>query len=76
MVQISMNMPNVNWAFYSEMNTFRDENGMSRLLPTGSCGLHTIQTSLKSDENSTDWGVENTLKELHQLLHHTPARRG
>ena len=75
MLQISMDGPNGNWAFYSEINHFRDENGMSRLLPTRSCGLSTSNASLKAGKNSTDWGAKNLLKVLHQPLHDTPARQ-
>ena len=74
LIQVSMDGPNVNWAFFEELRNFRDENDMNKLLPTGSCGLHSIHLAFKTGENSTDWGVKKILKAVYQILHDSPAR--
>ena len=76
--QLSMNGPNVNWAFFSELRNNRTENDMSKLLSTGSCGLFftgSIHGAFKTGEQSTDWKLEKVLRNLHQILHDSPARR-
>ena len=76
--QLSMNGPNVNWAFFSELRNNRTENDMSKLLSTGSCGLFltgSIHGAFKTGEQSADWKLEKVLRNLHQILHDSPARR-
>ena len=75
LIQVSMDGPNVNWAFFEELHNFQDENDMNKLLPTGSCGLHSIHLAFKTGENSTDWGVKKILKAIYQILHDSSARR-
>ena len=73
--QVSMDGPNVNWAFFSELRNYRTENDMSKLLSTGSGGLHSIHGASKTREQSTDWKLKNVLSALHHILHDSPARR-
>ena len=57
LLQVSMDGPNVNWAFFSELCNYQTKNDMSRLLSTGSCGLfHTgsINGAFKTGQQSTD----------------------
>ena len=75
LIQVSMDGPNVNWAFFEELHNFQDENDMNKLLPTGSCGLHSIHMTFKTGENSTDWGVKKILKAVYQIFHDSPAQR-
>ena len=75
LIQVSMDGPNVNWVFFEELRNFRDENDMNKLLPTGSCGLHSIHMTFKTGENSTDWGVKKILKAVYQIFHDSPAQR-
>ena len=75
LLQVSMDGPNVNWAFFSELRNYRTENDMSMLLSTGSCRLHAIYGVLKTGEQSTDWKLKKVLRALHQILHDFPARR-
>ena len=70
-----MDGPNINWAFFEELRNFRGENNMNKLLPTGSCGLHSIHLAFKTGENSTDWGVKKILKAIYQIHHDSPVRR-
>ena len=70
-----MDGPNVNWAFFSELRNYMTENDISKLLSTGSCGLHAIHGAFKTEEQNTDWKLKNILRDLHQILHDLPARR-
>ena len=76
--QVSMDGPNVNWAFFSELCNYRTENDMSKLLSTGSCNLfHTgsIHGAFKTREQSTDWKLKKVLRALYHILPDSPARR-
>lgn len=46
-----MDGPNPNWAFFRELRNCRGENDMTKLLPTGSCGIHSIHGTFKNGEN-------------------------
>ena len=75
LLHVSMDDPNVNWAFFSELRNYRAENNMTKLLTTGSCVIHSIRGAFKTGENKADWNVKKLLKALHQILFDTPARR-
>ena len=47
---MSVDDPNVNWAFFSELPNYRTENDMSKLLSTGSCGLLAIHGAFKTGQ--------------------------
>ena len=72
---MSVDDPNVNWPFFSELPNYRTENDMSKLLSTGSCGLLAIHGAFKTGQHSTDWKLKKVLRALHQILHNSPARR-
>ena len=73
---VSMDVPSVNWAFFSELCNYRTENDMSKLLSTGPCGLHAIHEAFKTGELSTNQKPKKVfLRALHQILHDLPARR-
>ena len=67
-----MDGPNVNWAFFSELGNYRTNNDMSKLLSTGSCGVHAVHGAFKTGEQSTDRKLK---KVLHQILQDSPAKR-
>ena len=67
-----MDGPNVNWAFFSELGNYRTKNDMSKLLSTGSCGVHAVHGAFKTGEQSTDRKLK---KVLHQILQDSPAKR-
>ena len=71
LLHVSMDGPNVNWAFSSELPNYWIEM-RSKLLSTGSCSLHAINGAFKTGEQSTDWKL---FRGLHQILHDTPARQ-
>ena len=78
LLQVSMNGPNVNWAFFSELCNYQTENDMSKLLSTGSCSLHAIHGALKTGQQSVSnlcSKLKKKLRTLHQILHDSPARQ-
>ena len=75
LLQVSMNGPNVNWAFFSELCNYQTENDMSKLLSTGSCSLHAIHGALKTGQQSTGSKFKKNLTGLHQILHDSPAKQ-
>ena len=75
LLQLSMDGPNVNWAFYDKVCSEREENELSILLNTGSCGLHVLHNAFKCGENGTSWKLKKTLKALYTILDESPARR-
>ena len=76
LIQVFIDGPNVNWAFFEDLRKFQDENDMNKLRPAGCCGLHSIHLAFKIVENSTDWRVKKILKAVFQILHDSLARHG
>ena len=74
LLQVSMDGPSVNWAIFSELCNYRTENDRSKLLSTGSWGLHAIHGAFKTGEHRTDWKLKKVLRALHQILHSSPTR--
>ena len=58
LLQVSVDGPNVSWAFFSELRNYETENDMSKLLSTGSCNLHAIHGAFKTGEQSTYWKLK------------------
>ena len=78
LLQVSMDGPSVNWAFFSELCNYQTEKNMGSLIPTGSCGLFYtgyIHGAFKTGEQSTDWKLKKVLRALHQILPDLPARQ-
>ena len=67
--------PNVNWSFYSKVETSLRKYLGYALINLGSCGLHLVHNAFQKRVEATDWQVNSLLKALHQLLKDTPARR-
>ena len=51
---ISMDGPAVNWKFYKKMDQYISDSDESRLLETGSCGLHIVHNVFRKGVNSVD----------------------
>ena len=75
LLQVSVDSPNVNKAFFLKLCNYRTENDMTKLLLTVSCGLHAIHGAFKTGEQSRDWKLKKVLRALHQILHDSPARQ-
>ncbi|XP_062541413.1 uncharacterized protein LOC134209440 [Armigeres subalbatus] len=73
LVQVSMDGPNVNWAFLRELKLELKED--TKLLDLGSCGLHIMHGAFKDGIQATGWPVVAFLRALHNLFKNVPARR-
>ena len=74
MVQISMDGPNVNWAFIDLMKKTLSDNFYSTLINIGSCGLHIVHNSFKAGITSSGWMVSDFLSSLYYLFKDSPAK--
>lgn len=75
LTQVSMDGPAVNWKFMKEVNLYREETKMSKLINIGSCNLHVVHGAFKTGAEFTDWNIKQILKGAFQVLKDTPARR-
>ena len=75
MIQLSMDGPNVNWAFYKKMMAEIHGTDEKRLVDIGSCGLHVVHNSFKAGFEATSWDMKSFLCALYRIFHESPARR-
>ena len=75
MLQVSMDGPAVNWAFFDALMNYRSEWELPQMINIGSCSIHTVHGALKIALESTSWRIKQTLKGIWQKLHESPARR-
>ncbi|XP_021701533.1 uncharacterized protein LOC110676754 [Aedes aegypti] len=73
MLQVSMDGPNVNWAFLRELKL--ELTGDAKLLDLGSCGLHIMHGAFKDGFQATEWPVVTFLRALYNLFKEVRARR-
>ena len=75
LLQVSMDGPNVNWKFYTDLTKERNSEELPQLLNIGSCGLHIIHGGLQKGVNESGWKLDHLMRSLWQLFHDTPVRR-
>ena len=75
LLQVSMDGPNVNWKFYTDLTKERNLEELPQLLNIGSCGLHIVHGGLQKGVNESGWKLGHLMRSLWQLFHDTPARR-
>ena len=75
LLQVSSDGPIVNLSFFDLLEKDRNETELSRLIHTGTCGLHTLHNSMKNGEKASDWNVKNLLSSLHRIFDESPSRR-
>jgi len=77
LVQVSMDGPNVNWAFINLLVEYRKNQDASfpDLINIGSCGMHVMHGAYGTAQKTTDWEVDKTLKAAHGVFKKAPARR-
>ena len=73
--KISMESPNSNLKFLSEMKKLRIEDELASLIDIGSSDLHVIHGVFKTGSESSGWNLHKILKGASTLLHDTPACR-
>ena len=75
LLQVSMDGPNVNWKFYTDLTKERNSEELPQLLNIGSCGLHIVHGGLQKGVNESGWKLGHLMRSLWQLFHDTAARR-
>ena len=76
LVQLSMDGPNVNWAFADVLAEYREtqDPNAPNLINIGSCGVHVLHGAYQTAHGVTDWEVGKTLKAAHGVFKTSPAR--
>ena len=69
MLQVSMDGPNVNMSFLSNLNAKRSECELSKLISIGSCSLHTMYCSFKHGTSALGWKLNKLLSSLYKIFH-------
>lgn len=76
-VQISMDGPNVNFAFLRELKLeLKEEGKTNELIDLGSCGIHTVHNAFKKALTRTGWNLTRLLRAMYNLFKDVPTRRG
>jgi hypothetical protein len=73
-IQVSMDGPNVNWAFYKLLKEEVSPDS-PLLLDTGSCGLHIAHGAFHHGHDATSWNVNGVLSAIWRLFKDSPAKR-
>lgn len=74
MQQVSMDGPNVNWAFLGLLKKKLADDFDSSIINIGSCGLHVIHNSFKTGATASGWNIGQFLSGLYYLFKDSPAR--
>ena len=74
-LQVSMDGPNVNWAFYNQLQKKIKLDHNTQMLNIGSCGLHIIHGAFKHGVDKCNWDMTSLLRSVHSMFNETPARR-
>ena len=74
-LQVSMDGPSVNMKFHQNLQSYREEFELPKLIEIGSCSLHIIYGAFKTGVESIDWEIKKTFKGCFVLFHDSPARR-
>lgn len=76
MIQVSMDGPNVNLKFLTDLkNEMNESPNDPQLLDMGSCGIHTLHNAFKVGVQSSGWKIIDFLRAMYNLFKNVPARR-
>lgn len=75
LMAVSMDGPNVNWKFLSELASKRSEENMPELLSTGCCGLHVVHGAMQLGHRESGWHLQKIFSSAYYLFKDTPVRR-
>ena len=75
LLQVSMDGPNVNSKFLSNLNEERRDQELSQLVSIETCGIHTVQNAFKNDENAIGWKLKTFFSSMFKIFHESPSRR-
>lgn len=73
--QVSMDGPNVNFKFFSNLQKHINTEFQKQILNIGSCSLHTVHNAFKSGCDASKWEIDDFLSSLYYLFKDSPARR-
>ena len=72
-LQVSVDGPNVNWKFYSDLQSEVLKDFDKQMLNICSCGRHIVHSTFK-DEALRTWCIEKLLSSLQQLQGHSSQK--
>jgi hypothetical protein len=75
LLSVSMDGPNVNLSFYSQLSDLRSIEQCPQLLITGTCPLHIVHGALLNGHRSSNWDLVAILQAAYYLFKDSPARR-
>ena len=75
LLQVSMDGPNVNWKFYTDLTKECNSEKRPQLLNIGSCRLHIVHGGLQKGVNEFGWKLDHLVRSLWQLFQDTSAAR-
>jgi hypothetical protein len=75
LISVSMDGPNTNWLFLTELCKLRDEQQQPELILVGSCGLHILHGATKDGMKAMNWTIRQTLSCGYYLFKDSPKRR-
>ena len=75
LLQIATDGPNVILKFLELFDQKRQFLELLAVNNVGTCGLHTVNGSLKAGIKEADWKVGKVLQAMHFLLHDFPSRQ-
>ena len=73
LLQVSMDGPSVNWAFYEKLQQKVKCECSCQILNIGSCGSHMMHEAFKHGCDATKWNIASVLHSVHSLFDGTPA---
>ena len=75
-LQVSMDGPNVNFKFLSELTaSIKEVPEDHEILNLGSCGLHSVNLAFKTGAKSVDWKIFDFMRALYYVFKDSLARR-
>lgn len=75
LLSVSMDGPNVNWKFLTDLTTVRSSEGFPNLLNAGCCGLHVVHGAVGVGHKASGWMLLETFGYAYYLFKDSPARR-
>ena len=72
--QVSMDGPNVNTKFLSNLNEERWDQESSQLISIETCEMHTVQNVFKNGENASGWKFKMLLSSMFKIFYESPSQ--
>ena len=73
LLQVSMDGPNVNSKFLSNLNEERRDQELSQLVSIETCGIRTVHNAFKNGENANGWKLKTLLSSMFKVFHESPS---